>query len=71
MPHYLIEIRLYGPAKRYLKGLIWDVAKRFRVTGAIRRRPVPHITLVGPFITNQINEVVREVEAVGKNFNLF
>jgi 2'-5' RNA ligase len=69
MTHYLIEIRLYGPAKRYLKNLILDVAKRFRVTGAVKRRPVPHITLVGPFRTYRIKEVVKEVERVGNKFN--
>ena len=69
MTHYLIEIRLYGPAKRYLKNLIWEIAKKFRVTGAIKRRPVPHITLVGSFTTYHVREVVKEVEQIGKKFN--
>jgi 2'-5' RNA ligase len=69
MTHYLIEIRLYGPAKRYLKNIIWDVAKKFKVTGAIRRRPVPHITLAGPFTSSHIEEVIKEVESVGRKYH--
>lgn len=68
MTHYLIEIRLHGPTKRYLKNLIWDIAKKFRVTGAITRRPVPHITLAGPFTSSHIGEITRAVESVGRKY---
>jgi len=68
MTHYLIEIRLHGPAKRYLRNLIWDIAKKFRVIGAIKKRPVPHITLAGPFTSTHINEIIRGVESVGRHY---
>ncbi|HUV80663.1 MAG TPA: 2'-5' RNA ligase family protein [Candidatus Bathyarchaeia archaeon] len=70
MPHYLIEFRFHGYAKRYLKRLIFEVARRFHVKGVTRKRPVPHITLAGPFETRDIKRVIRDVESVAKNYNL-
>jgi calcineurin-like phosphoesterase family protein/2'-5' RNA ligase len=69
MAKYLIEIRLYGYAKRYARNIIWDVAKKFRVKGATRRRPVPHVTLAGEFTSSHIREIIREVESVGRKYN--
>lgn len=37
--------------------------------GAIRRRPVPHITLVGPFTSSYIRQIIKEVESVGRKYN--
>jgi len=68
MTHYLIEIRLHGIAKRFTRNLIWDIAKRFRVKGAIKSRPVPHITLAGPFTTNNVGEILKQIEIIGKQF---
>lgn len=70
MSHYLIEFRFHGYAKRYLRKLIFDVARRFHVSGVTRKRPVPHITLAGPFETRDIKRVIRDVESVAKNYNL-
>ena len=70
MPQYLIEFRFQGYARKYLKKSIFDVARRFRVKGVTRRRPVPHITLVGPFETRDIKRVIRDVESVAKKYNL-
>jgi 2'-5' RNA ligase len=70
MPQYLIEFRFYGYARKYLKKSIFDVARRFRVKGATKRRPVPHITLVGPFETSEIKRVIVDVESVAKKYNL-
>jgi len=67
---YLVEFRFHGSAKRYLRKVIFDVARRFHVTGVTRKRPVPHITLVGPFETRDIKRVIRDVESVAKNYNL-
>ena len=39
MALFLIEFRLHGYAKEYTKGLIYDVAKKFRVKGVTRKRP--------------------------------
>jgi len=69
MAEYLIEIRLYGYAKTYAKNLIWDVAKKFRVKGAISKRPVPHVTLAGEFTSSRIGKIIEEVESVGKKYN--
>ena len=70
MPHYLIEFRFHGSAKRYLRKLIFDVARRFHVTGVTRKRPVPHITLAGPFETRSIERVINDVENIAKNYDL-
>lgn len=70
MTHYLIEFRFQGYAKRYLKRSIFEVARRFHVNGVTRKRPVPHITLAGPFETKNIGRVITDVESVAKNYNL-
>ena len=70
MPHYLIEFRFHGYARKYLKKSIFDVARRFHVKGVTRRRPVPHITLVGPFETREIKRVIADVERVAKKYDL-
>ena len=70
MPHYLIEFRFHGYARKYLKRSIFDVARRFRVKGVTRKRPVPHITLVGPFETREIKRVITDVESVANNYDL-
>jgi len=49
MAHYLIEFRFFGKAKAEMKSLIWEVNRRFHIRP--RYRPVPHISLVGPFFT--------------------
>jgi 2'-5' RNA ligase len=69
MPHYLIEFRFHGYAKKYLKRRIFEVARRFHVRGVTRKRPVPHISLAGPFETRDIKRVVRDVESVAKNYD--
>ncbi len=70
MPYYLIEFRFHGYARKYLKKSIFDVARRFRVKGVTRRRPVPHITLIGPFETRKIKRVIEAVENVAKKYDL-
>ncbi len=70
MPHYLIEFRFHGYAKKYLKRQIFEVARRFYVRGVTRKRPVPHISLAGPFETRDIKRVIMDVESVAKNYNL-
>jgi len=69
-PHYFIEFRFQGYARKYLKRSIFDVARRFHVKGVTRKRPVPHITLVGPFETRKLKRVIMDVESVAKKYNL-
>ena len=70
MPHYHIQFRFHGYAKRYLKRSIFEVARRFQVSGVTRKRPVPHISLAGPFETRDIERVIMDVESVAKKYNL-
>lgn len=72
MPSYLIEVRISGYARKYSKKLIWDISKKFHVRGVTRKRPVPHLTIAGPFKTNRKNiwNVVKTVENVCKNYDL-
>lgn len=59
MAHYLIEFRLRGFAKRYAQELIREIARKFRVRGM--KDKVSHITLYGPFTTNNERRMVSEV----------
>jgi 2'-5' RNA ligase len=71
MSDFFIEFRFHGYAKRYLKGLVWDVARKFKVRGAIRERPVPHIALFyGVPGLVSIRKVLSAVEKVGRNYRL-
>lgn len=70
MALFLIEFRLHGYAKEYTKGIICDVAKKFRVRGVTKRRPVPHISLYGPSETDNIEKIASEVGKIGRKSTL-
>jgi hypothetical protein len=70
MAHYLIEFRFSGYAKKYLKELIYEVARKFHVRGAVRNRAIPHITLVGPFYTRDERRLIREFNSVARKYDL-
>lgn len=59
MNNYLIEFRFHGYAKRYLKRLIHEVGRKFRVKGRTKKKVVPHITMFGPFTTTDQRKVVK------------
>ena len=59
MAHYLIEFRLRGFAKRYSQELIKEIGRKFRVRGMKDR--VSHISLYGPFTTNNERKMVSEI----------
>lgn len=61
---YLNEIRLGQPLKDEIKDIIWDVSNTFDVHGAVRSRPVPHITLFGPYNTTHGKEAKRRTQNV-------
>jgi len=67
---YLIEFRFHGYAKRYLKSLIFDVSRKFRVRTVTRKRVVPHVTLFGPFSTRDENKVLSTIVSVCSNYEL-
>jgi len=66
---YLIEIRLMGESKHLARQLIYDIHRKFRVMGQVRKRPVPHVTLFGPFGTRNIRQVIRDIREVGAEYS--
>lgn len=71
VPDFFIEFRFHGYAKRHLKKLVYEVARRFRVKGGIRYRPMPHMALFyGSSERVDIREVCAAVEKTGKQFEL-
>ncbi|MFZ3167174.1 MAG: 2'-5' RNA ligase family protein [Candidatus Methanoperedens sp.] len=70
MAHYLIEFRFHGYAKWYAKNLIYDVARKFNVRGVTQKKAVPHISLFGPFQTNDERRLVSEIISVGNRYDL-
>ena len=66
---YLLEIRFYGPAKKFAKDAIYTVAKRFHVRGNTQKNPVPHVTLYGSFSTNDPSKVRSTIEKVCEKYS--
>jgi len=67
MSRYLAEVRL-GKEKAYFREMIHDVRDRFGLSSS--KRPVPHVTLFGPYDTNQGYEVKRRTQDVLSNYRL-
>lgn len=65
---YLIEIRMFGKAKYDIKRLILCTGEQFNTQ--IPRRPVPHITLVGPFEARDENRLIKDFNSVCCNVDL-
>ena len=55
MIHYLIEFRFHGKAKYEIKKLVYEINRRFRLG---YKRTIPHITLAGPFYTNDEKRLI-------------
>jgi 2'-5' RNA ligase len=70
MAQYLIEFRFSGYAKKYLKRTIFEVAKKFRVKGVTKKKVVPHITMFGPFNTDDESKVISTFFDVCKKHKL-
>lgn len=79
MASYLIEFRFQSAKiKRYLKGMIYDINKKFRVG---KKKSVPHVTLVGSFTTRNEKRLISDFARVcsetklmklkGKGFGTF
>ncbi|QUC65422.1 2'-5' RNA ligase family protein [Nitrosopumilus sp. K4] len=66
---YLIEIRLMGEPKHLARQLIYDIFHKFRVRGQVRKRPVPHVTLFGPFGTKSMRDVIHTIGEVGSAYS--
>lgn len=67
---FYVEFRFHGYAKEYLRGLITDVVSKFGVKGALRYRPVPHMTLYGPSLSKSYHDTFSRIEQAVKNYNL-
>ncbi|MFH1895686.1 MAG: 2'-5' RNA ligase family protein [archaeon] len=68
--NYLIEFRFQGYAKKYAKELSADISRKFHVMKVARRGKPPHITLYGPFKTNNEKEVLLKFIKICKSFDL-
>lgn len=55
MVHYLIEFRFHGKAKYEIKKLVYEIKKKFKLQ---TKRAIPHITLAGPFYTNDEKRLI-------------
>jgi len=62
MGRYLIEFRFFGKAKKEIKSLIWDINKRHHIRP--RHRPVPHVSLAGPFPTRYERKLVNDFKNI-------
>jgi len=70
MTHHLIEFRFQGKAKRDFKKLIYEVDKKFRLGSARVKRPVPHITIIAPFSTNNQGRLISDFKEICKKHPL-
>ncbi len=62
MANYLIEFRFQSAKiRRYLKGMIYDVNRKFRVG---KKKHIPHITLVGPLTTSNERKLISDFAKV-------
>lgn len=66
---YLIEIRIRGDISDLCKKLIFDIYHKFHVRGMVRKRPVPHISLYGPFGCKSIRDIISAIADTGKNYS--
>ncbi len=64
MTHYLIEFRFQGKAKKEIKSLIYEIDNRFHLGVTKLKRPIPHITLVGPIQTNNEKRLVKDFKNI-------
>ncbi len=64
---YLIEIRMFGKAKHEIRNLVLQTSKLFNFQII---RPVPHITLVGGFTTDNETRLIRDFKSICCNTGL-
>jgi calcineurin-like phosphoesterase family protein len=70
MGRFFVEFRFYGDSRNYIKHLTYELARRFRVRGAIKPRPVPHMTLYGPSEAQDIRRVFAAIENAASEYTL-
>lgn len=67
---YLLEVRTGGDTKARIREIVHDVANGFKVRAAAEPRPVPHITLFGPYDTDEGYEVKDTLIDVFENYDV-
>lgn len=67
MVHYLIEFRFHGSAKYEIKKLIDEINQNFELNS---KRAIPHVTLAGPFSTNDETKLIRDFNWLCSNYSL-
>lgn len=60
-PSYLIEIRMFGKARYEISDLVLQTSKQFNFQIT---HPVPHITLVGGFTTDNETRLIRDFRSI-------
>lgn len=66
---FLIEIGIRGDINDLCKKLIFDIYRKFRVRGMVRKRPVPHFILFGPFSCRLTKDVIDVIKNTGKDYS--
>jgi 2'-5' RNA ligase len=66
---FLVEIRIMGDLKEASRKLIYDIYHKFHVRGAVNHRPVPHISLFGPFRCRSVYDVVNTIGQIGSEYS--
>ncbi|MGB9175120.1 MAG: 2'-5' RNA ligase family protein [Methanoregula sp.] len=64
MTHYLIDIRLMGSVKRQIRTLSSQLAEKFNLGNNL---VIPHITLAGPFSTDNKEKLVEDFTRICTN----
>ena len=67
---YLLEFRLSGSARKYVKDSVFDVARQFDVKGVTKNRVVPHVTMICPIKTTNEQRLIREIIETCKKYDL-
>ena len=57
-----------GETKYITRKLVYDIFHKFRVKGVMNKRPVPHVTLFGPFSTRSIKQVIQSIREIGSEY---
>lgn len=53
-----------------MKRMIYDIDRRFHLKHAKKKRPIPHVTIIAPFYTNNQKQLVRDFNQICKQHPL-
>jgi calcineurin-like phosphoesterase family protein/2'-5' RNA ligase len=69
MDSYLLEFRLTGSAKDFVRQTAVKVGKLFHVRGVTDKRVVPHVSIIGPFSADDDRRLSREFDEACVNYD--